>query len=51
MNKLIKRDKKNELENTSGCCLNEQDNNNIDIGSGGGLCRQPPKNFEFFLYY
>jgi len=25
-------DKKNELENTSRCSLNEQDNNNIDIG-------------------
>jgi len=31
MNKFIKLDKKNELENTCGCYLNEQDNNNIDI--------------------
>jgi len=28
----MKIDKKNGLENTSGCSLNEQDNNNIDIG-------------------
>jgi len=31
MNKFIKIDKKNELENKGGCSLNEQDNNNIDI--------------------
>jgi len=29
MNKFIKTCKKNELENTSKCFLNEQDNNNI----------------------
>jgi len=32
MNKHIKIDKKNKLEDTSRWCLNEQDNNNIDIG-------------------
>jgi len=31
MNKFRKIDKKNELENTYGCSLNEQDNDNIDI--------------------
>jgi len=31
MNKFIKIDTKDELENTSGYFLNEQDNNNIDI--------------------
>lgn len=31
MNKSIKIYKKNELENTCGCYLTEQDNNNIDI--------------------
>jgi len=29
MSKCIKINKKNELENTSGYSLNEQDNNNI----------------------
>ena len=31
MDKFIKIDEKNELENTSGCSLNEQDNN-LEIG-------------------
>ena len=31
MDKFIKIDKKNELENIGGCSLNEQDNN-LDIG-------------------
>ena len=31
MDKFIKIDEKNELENTGGCSLNEQDNN-LDIG-------------------
>ena len=31
MDKFIKIDEKNELENTGGCSLNERDNN-LDIG-------------------
>ena len=40
MNKFIKRDKKNELENIGGCSLNEQDNNNIDIGESNNRERE-----------
>jgi len=40
MNKFIKIDKKNELENIGGCSLNEQDNNNIDIGESNNRERK-----------
>ena len=40
MKKFIKIDKKNELENTSGCSLNEQDNNNIDVGEDNNRERE-----------
>jgi len=42
MKKFIKLDKINELENTGGCSLNEQDNtdnNNIDIGESNNRVR------------
>jgi len=40
MNKFIKIVKKNELENTCGCSLNQQDNNNIDIGESNNRERE-----------
>jgi len=40
MNTFKKIDKKNKLENTSGCSLNEQDNNNIDIGENNNKVRE-----------
>jgi len=36
VNKFIKIDNKNELRNINVCSLNEQDNNNIDIGENSG---------------
>jgi len=40
INKFIKIDKKNELENTCGCSLNEQDNNNIHVGESNNIERE-----------
>jgi len=40
MNKFIKIDKKNELENTCECSLNKEDNNNIDTGESNNRERK-----------
>ena len=40
MNKFIKIDKKNELENTGECSLNERDNKNIDISETNNRVRE-----------
>jgi len=44
MNKFINIYKKNELENTGECSLNEQDNNNIDIGENNNKEREVVEN-------
>jgi len=40
MNKFIKIDRKNELEDIGGCSLNEQDNKNIDIDESNNRERE-----------
>jgi len=40
LNKFIKIDKKNELENTGECSLNERDNKNIDISETNNRVRE-----------